>query len=87
MRLWFLTVAFSCCTFRYIFLSFVYYVSGEFINPLYTGKLFHGYMLEESICYFMDVGSVFVAYSLFLMENSVSNVACEFGLHCLPMTI
>ena len=26
------------------------------INPLYTGKLFHGYMLDDSICYFRGVG-------------------------------
>ena len=27
-------------------------------NPLYTGGLFHCYMLNESICHFRDVGSV-----------------------------
>ena len=27
-------------------------------NPLYTGGLFHCYMLDESICHFRGVGSV-----------------------------
>ena len=27
-------------------------------NPLYTGGLFHCYMLEESICHFRAVGSI-----------------------------
>ena len=28
------------------------------INPLYTGGLFHCYILEESICHLRGVGSV-----------------------------
>ena len=27
-------------------------------NPLYTGGLFHCYMLDESICHIRDVGSI-----------------------------
>ena len=42
------------------------------VNPLHTGGLFHCYMLDESICHFRGVGSIFVAFILFLMENFVS---------------
>ena len=27
-------------------------------NPLYTGELFHCYMLDKSICHFRGVGSI-----------------------------
>ena len=43
------------------------------INPLYTGGLFHCYMLDESICHFRGVGSVLLLLFYFLMENHVSN--------------
>ena len=42
------------------------------INPLHTGGLFHGYMLDKSICHFMDVSSSYVIFIIFLMENPVS---------------
>ena len=41
-------------------------------NSLYTDRLFHCYMLGESICHFRGLGSVFFAFILFLMENHVS---------------
>ena len=41
-------------------------------NPVYTGGLFHCYMLDESICHFRAVRSIGVAFVLFLMENPVS---------------
>ena len=28
------------------------------LNPLYTGALFHWYMLDETICNFRGVGSI-----------------------------
>ena len=28
------------------------------INPLYTGRFFHCYMLDESTCHLEDVGSI-----------------------------
>ena len=39
------------------------------LNPLYIGRLFHCYMLDESIYHFGDIGVYFVAFILFLMEN------------------
>ena len=38
--------------------------------PLYTGRLFYCYILDESICRFRGVGSIF-CFILFLMENPV----------------
>ena len=40
-------------------------------NPLYTGRLFHYYILAKSICPFWDLGYT-VAFILFLVENPVS---------------
>ena len=37
------------------------------LNSLYPGRLF-----DESICHFRGVGSIFIAFILFLMENHVS---------------
>ena len=46
---------------------------GRLINPLCTGRLFHCCMLDESICHFRDVGSIFCRfYYFFLIENPVS---------------
>ena len=42
------------------------------LNSLYTGGLFHNYMLDESIYHFRGVRPIFVAFILFLMENAVS---------------
>ena len=57
------------------------------INPFYTGKLFHCYILDKSICHFIS----------FLMEILLAknvdpdlmphDVASDLGLHCLPMTL
>ena len=66
-------------------------------KPLYTGRLFHCYILDKSICHFRGVGSIFFFFSI-LMENPVSkqcrplsdatwSVASDLGLHCLPMTL
>ena len=40
------------------------------IDPLYTGRLFHSFSLDESICHFRGVGSILSL--LFLMENPLS---------------
>ena len=34
-------------------------------NPLYTGGLFHCYMLDESICQFRGVGSILPLLQIF----------------------
>ena len=34
------------------------YVENDNASPLYTGRLFHSYMLDESICNFRGVGSI-----------------------------
>ena len=34
------------------------YTVWKFTNLLYTGRLFHCYMLDASICHFRDVGSI-----------------------------
>ena len=35
----------------------LYCLSFACFNPLYTGKLFHCYMLDESICHLRGIGS------------------------------
>ena len=35
-----------------------YCILGTGINPLYTGRLFHYYMFDESICHYRGVGSI-----------------------------
>ena len=65
-------------------------------QPLHTGGLFQCYMLDMSIYYFMEVGSIlFLLFSFFrqiLYTNAVYPdqmplyVASDLGLHCLPMT-
>ena len=35
------------------------------LNPLYTGRLFHCYMLDKSICHFQGVGSTLSLFSTF----------------------
>ena len=61
------------------------------LQPIYTSRLFHCYMLDESICHFRDVRSI-LCYSV-LLANSVDpdqmphNVASDLGLHFLLMTL
>ena len=60
------------------------------LNPLLTGRLFSGYMLDTCICHFRGIG--YILSFLFLMENPVRNhvdpdqmphyVASNKGLHC-----
>ena len=38
------------------------------INTLYTGRLFHCYMSDESICHFRGVASIFVSFILVKWE-------------------
>ena len=67
------------------------------INPLYTGGLFHCYILDESVSHFRSVGSVLSLLAKFLMEHPVSSkvdpdqtqhyVASDLGLYCFPMTL
>ena len=42
------------------------------LNSLYPGRLFDCNSTDESICHFRGVGSIFIAFILFLMENHVS---------------
>ena len=73
------------------------YQNGSSLNPVYTGGLFHCYMLDEFICHFRSVGSVvlFLFYLLWkiLLAKDVDPdqmphyVASDLGLHCLPMTL
>ena len=73
---------------------------GPVFDPLYTGRLFHCYSLDESICHFRSVGSVLSLLFYFcwkiLLANNKDNVdpdqtphdvASDLGLHCLPMTL
>ena len=46
------------------------------VNPLYTGRLFHCNIVDESSCHFRGVGSIFVAFVLVLMENP-DNKQCK----------
>ena len=65
---------------------------------MYTGRPFHYYMLDESICHFRSVGFILsLKTTLFLMEILFANnvdpdqtphyVASDLSLHCLPMTL
>ena len=40
------------------------------LNPLYTGRLFHCYMLDESIFHFRDVRSMLSLLFYFLWKSS-----------------
>ena len=61
-------------------------------NPLYTGGLFHCYILDE-----WGVGSVLLLLFYVLCKILIANnvgpdqmphyVASDLGLHCLPMTL
>ena len=67
------------------------------LYPLYTGGLFHCYMLIESICTFRHVESILSLKFYFrweiLLANNVDpdqtphDVASDLGLQCLPMTL
>ena len=67
------------------------------LNPLYTGRLFHCYKLDESSSRFGGVRSILLLLFYFcrkiLFANNVDpdqmphNVASDQGLHCLPMTL
>ena len=41
-------------------------------NSLYTGRLFHCYMFDWPICHFRSVGSFFVVFIFFFIENPIS---------------
>ena len=65
-------------------------------NPLYTGGLFHCYILDESICDLGMSGLFCLFYSNFdgkLLANNVDPdqtphyVASDLGLHCLLMAL
>ena len=72
------------------------------IIPLYAGRFFQCYMLDESICHLSVVGSILSVSLLYylwwkipLANNVAPNkldktphyVASDLGLHCLPMAI
>ena len=64
-------------------------------NPLYSGGLFHPYILEESICYLRGIRcnflGLFGSRQKLLLANSGDPdqtphyAASDLGLHCLPM--
>ena len=66
-------------------------LSGYPANPLYTGGLFHCYMLDESVI--LGVSGICCCFYSILFANNVDpdqmphNVASEMGLHYLPMTL
>ena len=72
-------------------------ISFDNVNPLYTGRLFYCYMLDESICHFRGIRSilslVFYFWWKILLANTVDPdqtqhyVASDLGLHCMPMTL
>ena len=43
---------------NYFLFMKMFYFSFGWYNPLYTGELFHCYILDESFCYLMGVGSI-----------------------------
>ena len=45
----------------------------EVFNPLYASRLFHCYIIDESICHFRGIRSI-LCY--FVMENPVSKQCC-----------
>ena len=66
-----------------------------YINQLYTARLFHCYMLDESISHIRGTRSILSLLFYFcwkiLLANTVDSdqmphyVASDLGLHCLPM--
>ena len=66
-------------------------------NSLYTGRLFHCFILEETICHFRGIRSIVLLLFYFLWKILLANsvdpdqmphyVASDLGLHCLPMTL
>ena len=70
---------------------------GCWFSSLYTNRLFHCYMLDESICYFKGIGSILSLLFYFLWKILLANivdpdqtphyVASDLDLHSLPMTI
>ena len=67
------------------------------LTLLYTGGLFHCYMLDKSICHFKGVQSILLLLFIFLWKILLANnvdpdqmphhVASDLGLHCLPVTL
>ena len=72
-------------------------VLGLEMRPLYTGRLFHCYKLDEYISHFRGIGSVLLHLFWFSWKNLSANsmdpyqtplfVASDLGLHCLSMTL
>ena len=61
-------------------------------NALYTGGLFHCYMLEETNCHYRCVRSILSPFNSILAKNVDPDqmphcVASDLGLHCLPLTL
>ena len=63
----------------------------KLFNPIYTSRLFHCCMLDESTCQFRNVGSILSILFFFLWKILVANnvdpnqtphdVASDLGLH------
>ena len=72
-------------------------LSKHLLNPLYTGRLFCCYVLDECICHFRGVWSFlsllfYFLWKILLVSNvdpdqTPHHVASDLGLHCLPMTL
>ena len=69
----------------------------EPLKPLYIGRLFHCYMLDESTHRFRGIESILSILFYFLWKILLANsvypdqrphyVASDLGLHCLPMIL
>ena len=91
-------VLYVCGLFRLPYFMFFYEpVAQSLFNPLYTGRLFHCYMLDTSSCHCRGVRSILSLLFYFLWNILLANnvdpdqtphdVASDQGLHCLPMTL
>ena len=61
------------------------------LNPMYTGRLFHCYILDESIYHFRDVMSISDGKILLANNKDPDQMphymASDLGLHCLAVTL
>ena len=77
--------------------SLVFHHPYVLFNSLYTGGLFHCYILDESICHVRGIGSIlsllFYFHWKIMLANSVGpdqmphHVASDLGLHCFSMAL
>ena len=60
----------SVYSFKYMYETFGQ--NADPVNPLYTGRLFHCYMLDESIAHFRGVRTILSLLFYFWWKNPVS---------------